>query len=73
MGGVLKISCTSEAVPKSIGRAPPPFPSGTLLHESFNYVRTFRVRMGPPNPLCGAVLRMSPEKPRPRVTAGVAR
>jgi hypothetical protein len=39
-----------------------------------------RVRIGPPHPLVcckrrlnGAVLRMRPEKPRPRVTAGVAR
>jgi hypothetical protein len=39
-----------------------------------------RVRVGPPHPLVcrkrqlnGAVLRMRPEKPRPRVTAGVAR
>ena len=39
-----------------------------------------RVRIGPPHPLVcrkrrlnEAVLRMRPEKPRPRVTAGVAR
>jgi hypothetical protein len=39
-----------------------------------------KVRIGPPHPLVcrkrrlnGAVLRMRPEKPRPRVTAGVAR
>jgi hypothetical protein len=39
-----------------------------------------RVRIDPPHPLVcrkrrlnGAVLRMRPEKPRPRVTAGVAR
>jgi hypothetical protein len=39
-----------------------------------------RVRIDPPHPLVchkrrlnGAILRMRPEKPRPRVTAGVAR
>ena len=50
-------------------------------YTDINYlisVRT-RARIGPPPPfvcrkrrLNGAVLRMRPEKPRPRVTAGVA-
>jgi hypothetical protein len=41
---------------------------------------SIRIRIGPPRPhasrkrrLNGAVLRMRPEKPSPRVTVGVAR
>jgi hypothetical protein len=45
------------------------------------YVKTeILIRIDPPHPLVcrkrrlnGAVLRMRPEKPRPRVTAGLAR
>jgi hypothetical protein len=45
-----------------------------------NWLKSIRVRIDRPHPLVcrkrrlnGAVLRMRPEKPRPRVTAGVAR
>jgi hypothetical protein len=48
-------------------------------HMSSTPVR-IRARIDPPHPLVcrkrrlnGAVLRMRPEKPRPRVTVGVAR
>jgi hypothetical protein len=63
---------TDKSSPKSVQK-------DKLLIILYSPVR-IRVRIGPPHPhvcrkrrLIGAVLRMRPEKPRPRVIVGVAR
>jgi hypothetical protein len=58
----------------------PLFTLPTISHYTCNFPVRIRVRIHPPHPLVcrkrrlnGAVLRMRPEKPRSRVTAGVTR